>query len=387
MTASRFFSNKEPTYTHLSHGKAISDLRTDVEAAFVEQQEVAGITGNVVIWAPYMDPDPNHVTTWEEAVAAVAKLGAPMTFIQILVEDGQDVYIPPGTWQLNNTTLVGKTFGASLDTSYNYGYHRGYQDLVYVEAQSSSTKACRLLGCVGLKDIYFRGDWNPPQTELTASFTAPAPGDTAVATVISTEAFSEQQLVYLDGEGYYRVINVNSATELTLLNLDYAGNSGEGHVVGSGASLYANNAVFYVNDTYVDGTTFTLDNSDFRYGNYLFGSFHVDSDGGLFLNLINTASLRWYALRSDGYTMIQGDGSSAWLGSYAFFGEGLVDVTPGAGMIVRRNQGDIANWYFYQPYTPYAVDNGASWGGSDPESLQEAVDRLAAAVKALGGNP
>ena len=390
--SSRVFGSRGPRRPHLVQGPGglaaeVRDLRGDTEAAFLQMEE-EGAT-NTVTWAPYLPPSTAYFTTWEEAVAEIQKLKTPTTVLQIVADpDSQTVYIPAGTWQLKNTTIVGKAVGAELDGTYDYTRpFRGYEELLRVEAESNSTEACHILGCVGLKDLYFRGNETSPYTSTTAVFTTPAAGDTVDISVSSGDVFSDGMLVYIDGAGYYRVVSGSGTSTLTVRNLNFAGNTGSGSAVSS-ATVYADSSVFRCNGWYSEGTTFTLDNADFRFGyNYLFGTLHVEQDSGLFIHMKGNASIRWYALQVNGYAVIQSDGGNPWLGYYAFWGEGNVDVVASSGLSLRSGQPGINTWYLYQGFTVYTPDNTGHWAGSAPRSIAEAIDRLATAVKALGGNP
>ena len=81
----------------------------------------------------------------------------------------------------------------------------------------------------------------------------------------------------------------------------------------------------------------------------------------------------------------QSDGSPCWMGEYVFFGFGEVDTFPQAGCFVRPNQ-YVTTWTQYQSYTVYNPSTSGNWDGN-PTSINEALDRLAAACVAAGHTP
>ncbi len=137
---------------------------------------------------------------------------------------------------------------------------------------------------------------------------------------------------------------------------------------------------------------FRLDNVDFRYGgNYDWGSLYVlysgddDYQSAAFIHLLNGASIRWYSCTVDSYIVIQSDGSPCWLGSYALYGNGYADVYAMPGMEVHTDQ-DLDDWQLHQAYSVYIPSNSVDWDGN-PETMSEALDRLAAACVAAGQTP
>ena len=75
-------------------------------------------------------------------------------------------------------------------------------------------------------------------TTLSATFTMPASGATAVANVASASAFAVGAVVYIPPLGYLSVTNVNTgANQLTLQNLGYGTNQAQGSTAASGATV------------------------------------------------------------------------------------------------------------------------------------------------------
>lgn len=337
----------------------------------------------LVCWAPSLDPTPDGAfVDFGDVVAALVAMTSPTTILQILADPGDTITLPGGTWQLNNTIIAGNTSDADSDSNY-----RGYQHLLEVTTEGDDENRCKILGCIGLKDMFFRPAESETTTELTADFSMPDVGNSVDIYVNNILGIEVGKLVFIDSAGFLRVSSIDAGgLFFTATNTGMAGNANFEDVI-SNQSVYPDNSVFYTNASgETEGTNFTLDNVDFRhaYGNYIFGSLHVDTDAGLFLHMKNGASTRWFGLRVDGYLAIQTDGTGCWVGSLAFFGDGYVDMFPMGGCQVRTWQSEIAEWTLHQPYTVYVPSNTSDWNG-DPESIPEAIDRLAAAVKSLGG--
>lgn len=338
-----------------------------------------------VVWAPFSDPLPaGAVSSWEEAVLAVQTSTSPETSIHIYNPEQDDIYLPGGEWHLNNTTIVGSAVSAAYDEDF-----RGYQDLQYIEADGNTSQPTRIYGCVGLKNIYFRGSNNSGyDVSTTDSFDMPYPDDTVTVPVGGiVPAFAVDSLVRINSAGYFQVVSTDAVNNLlTVRNLDWSDNASPETTISSGQGVYPDTSVFQCRSEYGPDTTFTLDNCDFRFGNYTWGSFHVWEGCNLFLRLVNGASIRWYSFLVDGYCAVQGDGSPCWIGSATFFGNGTVDSFAQAGTFVRDNQ-DVSDFYRYQSYTMYYPNNSSNWGGSQYMSYHEALDRLAAACVAGGHTP
>lgn len=77
----------------------------------------------------------------------------------------------------------------------------------------------------------------PPVTILTANFTMPAVGLSAIATVASTLSFVVGQTVVMVGAGSLAVASVNSATSMSLTNAGAFGNAIYGTVIDPGAQV------------------------------------------------------------------------------------------------------------------------------------------------------
>lgn len=342
-----------------------------------------------VVWAPYIDPLPEGaVATWAEAVAAVQASTAPETTIYIYNPNLDGIYLPSGEWQLNNTTIVGGSNGWDGDDQ-NF---RPYQNLQYVEADVPSDWPCHIYGCVGLKNIFFRGTGSAgPVAQTDASFTMPDVGDTVDVVVDNwVNGFVPGVLVVIDSAGAFEIEAVNQDTgTLTVRNLGWTFNLSPTTVVSSGDNVSLDTSVFQCRSDDGSDTNFTLDNCDFRFGNYQSGSFAVYQDSTLYLRLKNGTAIRWYAfcvIDTGSYIVVQTDGSPCWIGNDAFFGDGTLATFPAPGCYVRENQ-DVGTWDQYQSYTTYYPNNPSDWGGTSQLSVHDALDRLAAACVAGGNTP
>lgn len=360
-------------------------FRLNIEAL----RDLKGTAGNVVLWAPEADPGEGYVVEWSDAVAQVNKMVGPTTIKIISANPNNDVFIPEGTWQLNETTLVGIAWDASTDTSF-----RGYQNLIDVFGTDNRTL---LLGCVGLKDMFFRGsDYADELNGNSGSFTAKS-GDTMTFTAGGGSTFSADDVgkpvrighidpysFYgsdtdeTDNRGTFIITAVLGPTTIQFENVDgIVDDANNGDI---GWSLCS--SMFLSLDDGTKKKPFVLDNVDFRYnGDYDWGSFYVQDNEDQFFVLKNGASVRWYAIIADGYIVLQSDGSPAWIGSDAFGGNGYADVFPMAGTQVRF-QGAIDGWSLHQPTTVYIPNNTGHWNG-DVETIHEALDQLAERVRTL----
>lgn len=80
------------------------------------------------------------------------------------------------------------------------------------------------------------GEAGPPGISVTstsAPYTQPAIGANVQITVATTALFVPLSTCYVTIGGYYRVISVDSATLMTIQNLDVVGNAGQGTVIAS----------------------------------------------------------------------------------------------------------------------------------------------------------
>lgn len=341
----------------------------------------AGVT--TVVWAPYEDPTPSDaVATWADAVAAVRSMTTPETRILIRAVPGEDtVYIPAGSWTLNNTLIEGTVSGTNDMDSY-----RAYQYILDVFAEGDGNTPTRIYGCSGIKNIFFRGNTEDSNIYTAASYIQPGPAGTVDVTFNAIPSARVGEQFFVNGGGYYLVSAISEdGLTLTLMNPNVPGNASPDAVVSDESWALPDNAVFHCNNDYGPSSTFTIDNADFRSnGNYHFGSMHVGAEGNLFVNLRNVGSIRWYSLKVDGYAIIQTDGP-CWLGSYALHGFGSVMVFAQPGSFIRSSQ-DVSSWTMYQSYIAYTPGNSDNWSGN-PSSVQEALDRLAAACVAAGHTP
>jgi microcystin-dependent protein len=75
-------------------------------------------------------------------------------------------------------------------------------------------------------------------TTLTATFTMPASGATAIASVVNAAVFGVGSVAFIPGLGYLSVTSVNAgANQLTLQNLGYGTNASSGATAPSGTTL------------------------------------------------------------------------------------------------------------------------------------------------------
>lgn len=134
---------------------------------------------NVYTWAPFMDSaeadTKGFFTSWEAVVGAVANSQFPTTVIHIHADPWQnEVVIPAGIWNLKNTTIEGtvtyaqggRNWIASSDSGnqgLNQGWQyyrdqfRGQQIKLWVHPEYDNLNPCIIKGCIGLKDMFFRG--------------------------------------------------------------------------------------------------------------------------------------------------------------------------------------------------------------------------------------
>lgn len=353
-----------------------------INAAAENPSNLSTFPGDTVVWAPYADPDPSHVTTWAEAVAAVQSMKAPETFIHIDASpDDGTVYIPGGEWNLNNTMIVGPK-PQNPDTDSNY---RSYEQKLELFTDSDDSNHCRLNGVRGLKDLYFRGESQETSTTTVGDVSEPNNGEAAVLTLdfISEGRMRVGDVVEVDGSNFYRIIEVDLENSTITIFNEGQGNSGG--TISDGTVVWVDTAVFYVNDYVGTDNKFILDNVDFRFGNYRWGTFHVDVNGEVAFKLINGASVRWYSMRVDNYATYESDGSACWIGYDAISGEGYVDIYSLAGM--EFHDGQDISYDVHQGIIFYQADNSGDWGGSPPQTIHEALDRLAAACVAAGHTP
>ena len=339
--------------------------------------------GNFVVWAPLADPLPaGAVATWEEAVTAIQALDASETSLYILGDPVTDtIHIPGGVWALKNTTLVGRATAAD-----DSDFYRAYQYTLTVICDGTAALPTRINGCVGLKNIFFRGNNEDTSVTLTESFTQPGSGDTVTINVSGTIGVTVGEMCFISDGGYYFVISVDGLS-LVIQNLNYPGNASPSSTIGSGNWILPDNAVFHTNTTAGVDSYFTLDNCDFRSnGNYFFGSFHIGPYGGLYLQMNGACSARWYSFQVDGWLVVQTNGP-CWLGNYVFNGQGdaTVFLQPGAYMHSNNAIGSIT---VYQGFVWYVPGTPGNWSGSPANlPMSTALDRLAAALVAAGHTP
>lgn len=222
------------------------------------EQSVAGPLRNTVVWAPFATLGDaladGKYTVWADAVAAINELKTPVTFLQIEADPWHDeVVIPAGKWTLNNTIIVGKASyaqgGRDWYSAQDYGnqglnqgwqsynqQYRGHQVKLWVHPEYSNLNPCKIYGCIGLKDVYFRGqDLNPGISGLDATYYGyeENPYDSNTGTCYirvsgTGDTFSDADLwknIQNDSQGgwYVTVLEVISPT---VVKVDTRGNPG-----------------------------------------------------------------------------------------------------------------------------------------------------------------
>lgn len=219
------------------------------------EQSVSGPARNTVTWAPFATlaeaiATGKH-TVWADAVAAINKLNAPVTFLQIEANPWDDeVVIPAGKWTLNNTVIVGKAGyaqgGRDWYASQDYGnqglnqgwqyysqQYRGHQVKLWVHPEYSNLNPCKIYGCVGLKDVFFRGqDLNSSISGTDATYFGyeenpynPSTGTCYIRVSGNGDTFSDadlwKQILNVTQDWYVTVLEVISPT---LIKVDTEGN-------------------------------------------------------------------------------------------------------------------------------------------------------------------
>lgn len=355
--------------------------------------------GGSTVWDPIgLYPGAGYSTNWADAVAAVQALQPP-TQIVIIGRPGEDtITIPGGTWELNQTTLIGATGYPDTGTDY-----RAYQELLFVVTEGDNQNPCWLKGCVGLKNMFFRAtDYENSAVYGTGGDITAIDGSTVTFTTHSgAYTFSSKDVgkwirvgwispyqnfgsdvATVENRGTFKITAVVDDNTIQYTN-DNGGAAGtDANNSDIGWSLCT--SVFIVDNDAPSGQEFTLDNVDFRFGgDYNWGSLFLESNQSLMLRLKNAASVRWYSLLVDGWMALQSDGGGSWVGSLAFVGNGDVDVYPMSGTQVRTWQEAINTWTLHMPYTVYMPSDTNNWTLGTPENVHEALNQLAQRVKAL----
>ena len=364
------------------------------------------IGGNIVIWAPFLDPLPaGAVATWEEAVTALSLHSGPTT-LQISADPWNDeVIIPGGTWDLNDTTIVGTTTyahggynwqsmpGSHWAGSLGSASHRGAQILLYVrtqglsDSQSVVSNPCRLNGVRGLKDMFFRGEGN--------SFRSGSGG--LITNVVEGTTYDWNVTISNNGDGTFYPADVGRRISMNGGNSDLVGtwkiltyidantvifgtdNSEPQHIqTGISWDIDFINSVFHYNETFGKYGEFILDNVDFRQGGSSYGSFNIGCEGRLFLRLLNAASVRLGSFGCNGKVVVQGDGSPCWIGLFAFSGDGYAKFFVEPGMQFNLDQ--CLCYDAYQSTIYYQAATPSNWSNNAPLTIHDALDRIATAL-------
>ncbi len=371
--------------------------------------------GNVVTLKPYDVPGIGYVTTWAEAVTAVQAMQPGNTiFIDIDPWDPDDlgpytIPAPPidiGQWALNDTMIESRTtychggldWQSTPPTPGDHGSpwqgsddpYRGMQILAYIQTKGhiNSDDAignpCRITGCRGLKNLFFRGEMYIGSQSGTGNLTV----DGGIVTVTRVAGI------------IFRPIDASVVPSILTISGSSNGNDGTFQITSwdleTGTVTYENgdasaeselsysldrcNAVFVNNETFGRYGDFILDNADFRQGGSQFGTFYVGEDGRSYIKLRNAASLRMGSTCVDGHLVVQGDGSPCRVGLFATYGNGWAKfyLTPG----MEFQDAQCVTYDVYQSTIWYTPSDGESWDGS-PDTHHEALDQLAARTTAL----
>ena len=318
-------------------------------------------------------------------------VGCRCAGIALCISRGASLYIPEGTWQLNETTLVGIAWDADTDTDF-----RGWQRLIDVRGTNNRTL---LKGCVGLKDMDCRayddvvllngdsGTFTAKADDNTMTFTAGG-GDTFTADDvgkpirighISPYTFFGSDTAQAGNRGIFVITAVLGPTTIQFENATgVAVDANDGDI---GWSLCT--AMFLSLDDGTDKKPFVLDNVELRNNSdYDWGSFFVGAGSYQFLALKNRASVEYYSVGIEGYLVIESDGSAAMINEEALVGNGQAEMFPMSGMEVYQTQEALVSWTLHQPTTVYIPSVPANWDGTIG-TIHEALDQLAARVRAL----
>lgn len=212
-------------------------------------------TADAVTWAPFASAEElaanQWYATWAEAVTAVGLLKAPVTHLRIEADPWHDeVVIPAGKWTLNNTVIVGKVAyaqgGRNWISSQDYGnqglnqgwqyyndQYRGHQVKLWVHPEYDNLNPCKIYGCIGLKDVFFRGqDINTQISGTDATYYGyvenPYDSNTGTCYIrVSGEGdtFSDADLwkdIENDTQGWY--VTVLEVVSPTVVKVDTRGN-------------------------------------------------------------------------------------------------------------------------------------------------------------------
>jgi len=366
----------------------INDARFNLHTEAL--RDLKGTTGNVVLWAPEAEPGEGYVTEWSDAVAQVQKMVGPTTIKIISADPYDDAYIPEGTWQLNETTLVGIAWDADTDTDF-----RGYLRLMDVRGTDNRTL---LKGCVGLKDMDCRAsDENILLNGDSGTFTAK---------VVNTMTFTAGGGATFTADDVGKPIRIGHISPYTSFGDDTAEAGNRGFFIitavlgpttiqfenAAGVVADANNgdigwslctSMFLSLDDGTDKAPFVLDNVELRNnGDYDWGTFFVESGADQFFALKNRASVEYFSIGVEGYIILESDGSAAQIHDEALVGNGMAEMFPMSGMEVYQDQVAIATWTLHQPTTVYIPAVPADWDGTIG-TIHDALDQLAARVRTL----
>ena len=265
--------------------------------------------------------------------------------------------------------------------------------LLYVKTEgkddydSAVKNPCRLSGCRGLKNMFFRGERNINRDVGGASITGVSVGTTYNWNV--TICNNENANFYQEDVGReIDVSNGDSAVNGTWEILEYIdattvvfgtnGDEPSNEQSDIGWIIDVNNAVFYYDEAFGTYGEFILDNVDFRTGGSQYSSFYIDAGGRLFVRLLNAASIRMGSFTCIGKAVVQSDGSPCWVGTFAFSGSGYVKFFVEPGMEFHDSQ--CISYDVYQSIIYYKPALAADWNNNVPTTIQSALDRIAAQI-------
>ena len=179
---------------------------------------------------------------------------------------------------------------------------------------------------------------------------------------------------------------------------------------------YTGDYTILIDNTYAWSSFFLIDNAEVHrdYEDYYESIFVDECNASIVLR--NGASIRWYAVRVDGYATITTDSQNCWIGSYAVAGNGFVDFFVNPGSAYNSSQdvdcdfnrmwiqnvemhdtdiydGSMDSTYLYSVNVDtnstlqYYRADPTDWAGTPPNNIKDAVDRLAEACRAGGHTP
>ena len=353
-------------YTRVTDRGVITQLAEGTAAAFHVEVPVLGLAQNSVTWAPYKEESAGHYVEWADAVAALQTMQAPTVLYIDADVECDEVMIPGGEWNLNDTLIVGPTpRGADYDDSnWPSGTALPLQDRLYVYTQDDYCNPCRINGCRGLKDVLFYGE-TEPHTHINEYTEIPGYGDFSCIYVCNTSLFREGQRVMIgdhecssDFVGYFIVVAVNEEEgSIVVYNDDY--DSWDGGTLDPGSGywrVWPDTSVFYFEGSCQSNQKeFILDGVELRKSDWDFdnkwGTIHYDFDVDATLRVVNNSSTHPFCVSvdADQINVVTRDACKiGWKSFDSYDDNGYVKFHIGAGTRQSTCQG--LNWDGFYPY-------------------------------------